>query len=284
MGNAGGGYGAVIRDGWWKICLFSLLAGIASALVVLQLPNRYQATAVLMPIGDDGKGVPSLGASLASFGFQVGSSSRIEDLEALFRSKDLTVRVFSKYDVWPSIAGKAWNPKTMTIRKGLVGRLKSRLSGSDAERDDEAPTAWDAIRASKAGLSVSSNKKSGILTLSVESYSADGSAAIVGHYLDEAKSRMQEEALGRAGRNKRFIEEQIAKTFDPLVRDRFYALYGQEVEREMMAKNREQFGFKLIDAPRAPDLKSRPARSKIVLLSMMLAAAAAFLFLLSRRT
>jgi LPS O-antigen subunit length determinant protein (WzzB/FepE family) len=84
----------------------------------------------------------------------------------------------------------------------------------------------------------------------------------VKYYLDEGKNRLQEEALDRAIKNKKFIEDQIGKTVDTLTRDRLYALYGQEVEREMMARNREQFGFRVIDSPRVPDMKSRPSRGK----------------------
>jgi hypothetical protein len=87
----------------------------------------------------------------------------------------------------------------------------------------------------------------------------------VKYYLDEGKSRLQEEALDRATKNKKFIEEQIGKTIDALTRDRLYSLYGQEVEREMMGRNREQFGFRLVDSPRIPDKKSGPHRVFIVL-------------------
>ena len=87
------------------------------------------------------------------------------------------------------------------------------------------------------------------------------------YYLDEGKNRLQEEALDRAVRNKKFIEEQIGKTVDALTRDRLYALYSQEVEQEMMARNREQFGFRVIDSPRVPDRKSRPSRLMATLLT-----------------
>lgn len=59
---------------------------------------------------------------------------------------------------------------------------------------------------------------------------------------------------------KKFIEGQTGKTSDALTRDRLYSLYGQEVEKEMMARNREQFGFRVIDAPRIPDRKFKPRR------------------------
>jgi LPS O-antigen subunit length determinant protein (WzzB/FepE family) len=91
------------------------------------------------------------------------------------------------------------------------------------------------------------------------------------YFLDEAKSRLQEETLDRAIRNKKFIEEQIGKTVDALTRDRLYALYGQEVEREMMARNREQFGFRVIDSPRVPDRKFKPQRAMSAMKATLLA-------------
>ena len=73
-------------------------------------------------------------------------------------------------------------------------------------------------------------------------------------------------------KSKKFIEEQIAKTHDALTRDRLYLMYGQEAEKEMMARNREQFGFRVIDSPRVPDRKFKPRRG----LSAMLAAVLSF--------
>jgi len=119
--------------------------------------------------------------------------------------------------------------------------------------------------------------------VSFESPSAEGSANIVKYYLEEGKSRLQEEALDRAVKNKKFIEEQIGKTIDALTRDRLYSLYGQEVEREMLGRNREQFGFRVIDFPRVPDRKSRPTRSRSAILAAFGGLIAACGYHLSRR-
>src|SRR4030065_78627 len=89
---------------------------------------------------------------------------------------------------------------------------------------------WEYLGSPARGrLAVSVNKRNGTLTLSFESRSAEGSAQIVRYFLDEAKSRLQEEAFDRAVRNKKFIQEQIGRTIDALTRDRLYFLYGQEV-------------------------------------------------------
>jgi len=51
------------------------------------------------------------------------------------------------------------------------------------------------------------------------------------------------------------------------------------VEREMLARNREQFGFKVIDFPQPPDRKTSPQRAKTAVLATILAVPVWTLFL-----
>jgi uncharacterized protein involved in exopolysaccharide biosynthesis len=256
-------YFAILRKVWWKIVLLSLAVGVATLLYMFTKPNIYQATAVITPATDERKQNPALGA-LASFGVSVGGPSSIEDLETVFKSDDLAVRVFRKYNLWPILLADKFDPATGKVKPAWT----DRLFGS--KKEPKPPTDWDAIRAAKGSLKVSDNKKAGTVSVSFESPSAEGSSNIVKYFLDEGKNRLQEEALDRAIKNKKFIEEQIGKTIDALNRDRLYSLLSQEVEREMMARNREQFGFRVIDSPRVPDMKFKPKRGQSAVLAMVL--------------
>jgi uncharacterized protein involved in exopolysaccharide biosynthesis len=258
-----GVYFDVLRRQWWKICGISLAVGLVTLFYLFTKPNLYKSTAVIMPAVDEGKQNPALGA-LVSMGISVGGPSKIEDLEVLFKSNDLTARVFNRHNHWSVLLGNKYDPAT-----GMLRPSPFPLEGFKGKAP-KPPGDWDAVRAASKALVVTTNRKSGSLTLSFESTSAQESAAILKDYLDEAKNRMQEEALGRATENKKFILEQIGKTVDALNRDRLYSLLGQEVEREMMARNREQFGFRVIDSPRAPDRKSRPNRVGTALTVMFL--------------
>lgn len=257
-----GKYFAILKANWWKIAGASLAAGLATLGYMFTLPNLYKASATITPSVDESKQNPAFGA-IASLGIQVSGPTRVEDLETLFKSNDLTVRVFRKYNLWPVIFTDRFDPKTGQIRPG--GR------GLFGEREAKPPSDWDAIRAAKERLSVTLNRRAGTLEISFESPSPEASANAVRYYLEEARTRLQEEAFDRATKNKKFIEEQIGRTVDALTRDRLYALYGQEVEREMLARNREQFGFRVIDSPRVPDLKFRPHRGRTAMLAMILA-------------
>jgi uncharacterized protein involved in exopolysaccharide biosynthesis len=258
-----GEYFAILRKKGWKIALFSLAVGLVTLLVMFQFPDIYQATAVLTPAVDEKRPNPALGV-LASFGVDIGSPTKVEDLETLFKSNDLTVRVFRKYNLWSIVLPDRFDPATGKMKVCWTDRL------SGGEKGPRVPTDWDAIRAAKDRLDVFVNKKAGTVSVSFESRSPEASANIVKYYLEEGKSRLQEEALDRAVKNKQFIEEQIGKTVDALTRDRLYSLYGQEIEREMMGRNREQFGFRVVDAPRVPDRKSGPHRLLIALTGLFL--------------
>jgi uncharacterized protein involved in exopolysaccharide biosynthesis len=267
---------SVIKINLWKIVLLSSIVGFSTAIWMFMKPNLYQASAILAPIGEESKPSSALGA-LASFGIPVGSSSKLEELEALFRSDDLTVRIFRKHNLWPIVFRDYFDPTTGKLKICWVDRL---LFGRGKT---EVPSDWDAIRSAGKSFKVSTNKKIGTLFIAFETLNPAASADIVRYYLDESKSRLQEEALERATTNKRFLEEQIGKSMDPLSRERMYVVYGQEVEREMMARNREQFGFKVIDAPRVPDRKSSPERAWNITVASFLAFLAGCAYFLVRR-
>ncbi|HZW37033.1 MAG TPA: Wzz/FepE/Etk N-terminal domain-containing protein [Candidatus Deferrimicrobiaceae bacterium] len=268
-GNAGdlidlGGVLAAFERVWWKAALFSIVVGLVALAVTFQLHDRYSSAAVVTPASEEGKPSGALGA-LTSLGIIVGSPSKVEDLETLFRSNDLTARVFRKYDLWPIVLPDRYDSGTGKLKPTLGDRLFRGAKGP------KAPGDWDAMRVAEDSLAVSVNKKAGTVYLSFEAPSAEAAAKIVGYYLEEGKSRLQEEALERAIRNKKFIQGQIVATSDPVTRERLYTLYGQEVEREMLARNREQYGFKLIDRPWVPERKASPQRAKIALLAAVLA-------------
>ena len=267
-----GGFLAVFRKVWWKIALLSLAVGVATLFMMFRLPNMYQATAIITPVTDEKKQISTSGA-LASFGIDVGGPSRVEDLDTLSKSNDLTVRVFQKYNLWPIVMADRYDSKTGKLKTSWTDRMFGSVS------EPKEPTYWDAVRVAKNALKISANKKSGTLSVSFTTTAPENSPKIVGYFLEEAKNRLQEEALDRSMKNKKFIETQLGKTIDILTRDRLYSLFGLEVEREMLARNREQFGFKVIDFPQPPDRKTSPQRAKTAVLATILAVPVWTLFL-----
>ena len=153
-----------IRQHIWKILGISLGAGVLTFLFLLTRPNLYKSTAVIIPVEEDNKQGIALGA-LASLGLSVGGPAKVEDLELLFKSDDLTVRVFTRHDHWKTILGDAYDLATGEVKPGMLAFLSS------GRKEPGPPDDWDAILAAEDAKSVSLDRKTGSLTISFESTS-----------------------------------------------------------------------------------------------------------------
>ena len=92
-------------------------------------------------------------------------------------------------------------------------------------------------------------------------------AKINEYFLTALTDHMSGEARRVAMINRQYLEEQLGKTADPLIKQKIYNLIAQQLETSMMAEVKENFAFKVIDPPKVPDKKIRPKRTQMVLLS-----------------
>ncbi len=81
---------------------------------------------------------------------------------------------------------------------------------------------------------------------------------------------MSSEARRVATINQKYLEEQLGKTADPLIKQKIYNLIAQQLETSMMAEVKENFAFKVIDPPKVPDKRIKPKRIQMVLLSFVI--------------
>ncbi len=239
----------------WLILGTSLGAGLFALVITFFMANIYRSEAVIKPVTPEPKSA-GIARQLGSLlpGIELGGLGSLEDLEVLLKSRDLTTRVFAKYKLYPEIFKDRYDEKTGKLKPGMFFSCSNKPPGE-----------WDAIREVEDILNIDSNDEKGIITIAFESDSPELSAKVVGYYLEEAKTRLQEQALERARKNKEFLEKQLKIAVDPLIKERLYALFAREVEKEMLAKNREQFAFTIVDPPKVPDRKVKPRRMKIFL-------------------
>ncbi|MBI5015042.1 MAG: hypothetical protein HZB55_06070 [Deltaproteobacteria bacterium] len=102
-------------------------------------------------------------------------------------------------------------------------------------------------------------------------------------YLEEARNRLQSTALGRARAKASFLSVQLARAVDPETRKRLSGLYAAQLEEEMLARNREQLGFRVIDVPAVSGRQPALEKGKPVLLAALGGLAATCLYYLEPR-
>jgi capsular polysaccharide biosynthesis protein len=95
----------------------------------------------------------------------------------------------------------------------------------------------------------------------------------VDYYLTELSETLREETLNDAAENQRFLQEQLDKTSDALLREKISNLLAKEIEKETFARAQKYYSFVVLDPPVVSDLdkKVKPKRALICILAVIVA-------------
>lgn len=164
-------------------------AAFLSVIVAFLIPKRYQSTARLMPPDQPSPALGMLSAA-TSISAQVGSDlgSMAGDLLGLRSSSDLFIGIL----------------QSRSVQDQLIGRFELRKVYS-AERME------DARRELNRHTELSSDRKSGIITISVEDHSPERAAAMAGEYIGELNRVVTDLNTSSAHRERAFLEERLVQ-------------------------------------------------------------------------
>lgn len=255
--SQGGGHGeinmldylGIIRKRALLITTLSL-AGLAMALGgSFLIKDRYQAKAVISPVKEGGApaGISVLVQQLESVpGMSLSSPSSSSEILALLNSNMLRKKAIERFDLLPVIFSDRWDKGT---KDWAIGKAR--------------PSVNDGLRALDKALSIRNSPKDNTITLTSESTDASSAALILDRLLEQLNAHLGAEARRVSEANRLYLEGQLRYTADPLIRQNIYGLIARQIESSMMAGVIENFAFKVIDPPSAPDRKSAPARRAI---------------------
>jgi len=270
------------------------VAVVLTAVISLFMTNIYQAKAVIMPVtakggtGGGGVGSGALAALAAQFGTLPGiaipASASSSEIINLLKSNILRERMIEQNQLLPVLFPEQWDKERQAWKKGGVFGLSlnplyylSRAISPTPSRpavpkkDPDAPEMWDALRTLDDILKVTNNIKENTIVISAEFRDPEIAARIVEYALKTLTDYMSSEAKRVAATNRVYLEQQLATTLDPLIKQKTYNLIAEQIELAMMSEVKENFAFKVIDPPLAPDKKTKPKRSQMVVLSFVAA-------------
>ncbi len=267
---------------------------VLTAVYSLTMTNVYQAKAVIMPVsakGTGGGGSGGLAALAAQFGTLPGiaipASASSSEIINLLKSNILRERMIEQHQLLPVLFPKQWDKKRQAWKKrgdfsfslnplyyvSLLYRAVAPAPPRPAKpkQDPDAPEMWDALRTLDGILKVTNNIKENTIVISADFRDPEVAAKIVEYALKTLTDYMSSEAKRVATTNRVYLEQQLATTLDPLIKQKTYNLIAEQIELAMMSEVKENFAFKVIDPPLAPDKKIKPKRSQMVMLSLVVA-------------
>lgn len=272
---------------WRKhIIVFVSACVFFTIIVSLSITNIYSAKAKIIPVSAKGINGGGIAASLMQQvgglpGISLPESASETEIITLLKSITLREEIINSYNLLPVLFPERWDNKTKTWRKNsasifnpffLFKRFRALFGSAEKKSPDHeygVPTIWDGLRKLDKTVSIVSNRKENNITISVEAEDPVLAAQMVGYFLAALNEYMSDEAKRVAGINRKYLEEQLRQTADPYIQQKIYNMISQQIETSMMAEVKENFSFKVLERPKAPDKKIRPKRSLMVLISLV---------------
>jgi LPS O-antigen subunit length determinant protein (WzzB/FepE family) len=236
-----------VWSGRWLIIAITSLFAVGGVTYALVAQEWWRAEVVLAPADKKGgmSGALSQLSGLASLaGVSVGGGGGNEPL-AVLKSKDFARQFITEMNLMPVL-------------------LKDQKT-----EDGKAPDIRDALWILETVRTVSDDKKTGLVTLSVRWKDADTAALWANELARRVNARLRAEALAEAERNVAYLQKEIAATSVVSLQQSMGRVLEGEMQKLMLARGNEEFAFKVIDKATPPKLRDAPKRALIAIVATL---------------
>ena len=277
-----------------KVLIVAITAvfAIGSVLYALSIPNQYKATALLAPAQADVGGLSSalgqLGglASLAGVSIGEGSSSESQIAQEIMKSWSFVESFIAENNLEVEVyAAEGWSKSSgeLKIHDDVYDIDTQSWLLADAETGELIPpTSWQLFKRFSAMTSVSQDKQSGLVSVSIEYYSPVFAKEWLDLYIAAINEHMQERQVAKVASNISYLEAQIAKTSIAEMREVFYTIIEEQTKNKMVAEASPDYAFVAVSPSMVPEEKSQPKRALICILGTLLGGMLGVLLVLIR--
>jgi LPS O-antigen subunit length determinant protein (WzzB/FepE family) len=270
---------AVLWAGRVKIIAITVVFAVASVIYALTLPNQYKATILLSPSQSTNSGISgALGqlgglASLAGVSIGGGESNESQLAQEIMKSWGFIEGFISDNDLAVEVyAAEGWDKgsnKLQIDQDFYDPETKSWLVEDDFGQQGP-PSSWELYESFSERLTVSEDKKSGLISVSIEYYSPQIAKQWLDLYVSSINKHMQERQMIKVTSNIEFLEAQIEKTAITEMREVFYTIIEEQIKSKMLAEASPNYAFEAVSPSMVPAEKSQPKRALICILGVLL--------------
>jgi uncharacterized protein involved in exopolysaccharide biosynthesis len=243
-----GGLLALLRARWWLVSVIALvIAALFCAYAFLATPI-YRATTVLVPAGGGRDISGNLGSALGQLGglaSLVGTrglnseESTTEQAMAIVHSREFLQRFIADNGLLPQMFPGAWDATTQRWREN--GRHHPPTIAKGAKKFD------------KEVLTVVRDRKTGLVTLTVDWRDRNEAAAWAAELVARVNSDMRLRAMNKAAAYKEFLDKELKSTELVEARAAINALIEEQIKERMIASVSQEYAFITVDHAMPPD-------------------------------
>ena len=269
----------VLWAGKIKIIAITAVFAVASVIYALSVPNQYKATALLAPAQSSGGGLSgALGqlgglASLAGVSIGGGESSEAQIAQEIMKSWNFIESFIADNDLAVEVfAAEGWSKGSneLQINDDVYDTQNKQWLVENEAGVMGPPSSWSLFKAFSGRLAVSEDKKSGLVSVSIEYYSPQIAKQWLDMYVSAVNAHMQQRQVAKVTNNINYLQAQIEKTSIAEMREVFYTIIEEQTKNKMVAEASPEYAFVAVSPSMVPEEKSQPKRALICILGTLL--------------
>jgi uncharacterized protein involved in exopolysaccharide biosynthesis len=264
---------------------------VISVIYALSVPNQYKASALLAPAQQQSGGLSgALGdlgglAALAGVNIGGGESGEAQIAQEIMRSWGFIAQFVTENNIAVEVfAADGWDSKNnqLSIDGDLYDTEAKRWVRNPPAGKTVNPTSWELYEEFIEDISISADKKTGLITLSVEYFSPYLAKQWVDQLIVAINQHMQQRKLQMVNSNIEYLEAQIVKTPIAEMKEVFYTIIEEQIKGKMLAEASPEYVFVTVSPAMVPEEKSQPKRALICILGVLLGGMLSVAFVLIR--
>lgn len=256
----------------YKIALFVFITTILTLIYTLSIPNSYKSEVILSPQGNQksvGGGLSSL-ASLA--GVSLGGASSKDPfvmMQTTLNDYTFNEKIIKKYNLVEKLGIK----ENLVFALGIdsIYYMFNSKNQNDEDIRSQDEKIFSTINSIKSILSISSDKKSSLITLKAELVDRYLAKELVDIYLKEIINKIKFEDMKEIDAQIKYYNKELSSTYDVSLKEQLSkSLSGLYQKKVFSQANDYYFVSKVVDS-RVSYIKekTKPKRALILIVSFV---------------
>jgi len=277
----------------WLLLFFPVIFTILSMLYALSLPNIYRSDALLAPSTEKKSGIGALAGQLGGLASMAGLSlggSGIDNTDLaieVLRSRDFIATFIQKYDLKRDImAVSMWDPvsKKLSYDKSIIDTTKNLWVRDVQLPMLPEPSLLETVIKFQSGLSVSKDKLTSLVTISVEHISPIIAQQWLSWLIRDVNEAIRQRDIDEAKRSISYLKDQANSAEILEIKSVIYQLVEEQTKTLMLAQVRKEYALSMIETPVVAEVKSKPMRAVLVISAALLGFMLSIFILIVRKS
>lgn len=259
-----------------KIFILTLVVTSLAVIYALSIPNSYKSQTILVPQTEAKPSLGGLSALAGMAGVDLGGSGQIDaatSFETILKDYSFEQYMIEKYNLIDKFTLKQENLVFALSFDGFYNMFHFESSEDSVNEDSvniEEKT-YSTYQKILTTLSISTDKKSGLITLSAESIDRFLSKELVEIYLVELTNYLRKTEMQNVDKQIKFYKNEFNNIADISIKTQLGNLAAGLLQKKVLAEANEYYNVKQLTKPQVAYIrdKTKPKRSLIVIVAFI---------------